>query len=288
MTSMAIRIMPSTAHRSEDQAAQRDDLTPLSAGTDVYKDDSLKTVKRRENVQQRSCRRCITSAMSATLLSVAILTGAAISAAWVPSSMLAEEELEISSINQLNSAADQVSKEVLAYLQAASSQAGVVSLLYGMSFETWTSSANNSLTTAATEQFLDKFGEGVWSLLRQSPSLSSVLVAQARDPALVNESADPACDTDVALLSGSYKANLNHKTTGVATDRSVDELKSDATDLAPPGKARMNNIVGNENLSNPLGFDSFKSFLDCSRWLGNGENLWPMQNLPGPQDVVHP
>jgi hypothetical protein len=211
---------------------------------------------------------------------------------------------------------------------------------------------------------MSEFGEGAWALLRQAPALSSVLLAQARDPSLINPD-DPSCDVDVVLLAATYKANLNNWTTGAGmtsperawqcatnfSDRLSEEacrikagqlglelggslvafagaynetgcfayasgpwqgtafygfagtggeVQSEAElthipassgtyrldtcladDAAPPGMARMNNILGDGDLLDPVGYKSLKFFRKCNAWLGQGEHLWGMQNLPG-------
>jgi hypothetical protein len=132
---------------------------------------------------------------------------------------------------------------------------------------------------SATTYYMDYFGVGTWSLLKQAPTLSSVLLAQARNP--VEVAPGQACDVDVVLISATYKANLNNQTTGTNWTGDVDALKLEATGEAPAGQARMNNVMGDDNLVDPLQFKSTKFFKDCDMWLGGGENLWSMQHLPG-------
>jgi hypothetical protein len=272
MKSMAIRIMPSAAHVEERVAGRRAGaLTGMrSAGSDMSKTSTLRW---REGVQQQPYRRCLTSATTAVMVSVAVLVASSVVAIWVPSATLADEELRRASEDQLLSSVEQVSKELLGYLQVASSQAAVVASMYNMSF--------TAAPAAAPQQYMEEFGPATWGLLRQKALLSSVLVAQARDPLLVNGSSDPSCDTDVALVSATYKANLNSRTTGTGLVVDETELALVDTDEAPAGKARMNIIRGAEDLSDPLAFKSLKFFKSCDQWLGGGENLWEMQNLPG-------
>jgi hypothetical protein len=167
---------------------------------------------------------------------------------------------------------EQVSKELLGYFQVASSHAEVVGTMYNMSFA--------AAPASAPMHFMDVFGAGTWSLLKQAPTLSSVLLAQARNESLLSSTVQP-CNTDVALVSATYKANLNYETTGTGWAGNITQLELEATDEAPAGQARMNLIMGGDNLADPLAFKSLKFFKDCSAWLGNGENLWRMQNLPG-------
>jgi len=265
--SLAIRIMPSTAATGVQFAASHQ--PSASAPSACYKEGTLRW---QQGAKNHRARRCLLSAMTAVLVSVAVLVVSGITAVWVPSAVMANDELVKASKDQLLSSAEQISKELLGYLQVASSQAQVVGSMYNMSFAVSPDSA--------PAYFLDNFGQGTWSLLKQSPTLSSVLLAQKRDPdSLRSETQD--CNTDVVLIAATYKANLNRNTTGTGWTGNENELKLEASDEAPAGQARMNNIMGDLDIADPMRFNSTKFFKDCAAWLGNGENLWKMQNLPG-------
>jgi hypothetical protein len=62
------------------------------------------------------------------LVCVAMLVAMSITAVWVPSAVLADDELVQASKGQLASSVEQVSKELLGYFQVASSHAEVVGL----------------------------------------------------------------------------------------------------------------------------------------------------------------
>ncbi|CAK0880939.1 unnamed protein product [Prorocentrum cordatum] len=225
-----------------------------------------------EGVRQHRAQRCLLSVYVSVLVCVALLVAMSITAVWVPSAVLANDELAQASEGQLLSSVEQVSKELLGYFQVASSQAEVIGNMYNMSFA--------AAPAAAPRFFIDTFGAGAWSLLNQAPSLQSVLLAQARDDLLLN-STSQACNTDVALLSATYKANLNYETTGTGWTGNESLLKLEASDEAPAGQARMNLIWGDDNLADPLKFNGTLFFKNCDAWLGGGESLWSMQNLPG-------
>merc|ERR1719284_489983 len=214
-----------------------------------------------EGAKQQRAKRCLMSVYVSVLVCVATLVAVSITAVWVPSAMLANDELVTAGKGQLLSSVEQVSKELLGYFQVASSHADVIGTMYNMSFA--------AAPASAPKYFMDGFGAGAWSLLKQ-----------ARNESLLSSTAQP-CNTDVALLSATYKANLNYETTGTDWDGNVTALELEATDEAPAGKARMNLIMGDGDIADPLKFRSTMFFKDCSAWLGGGENLWRMQNLPG-------
>mmetsp|Transcript_55583 Transcript_55583/g.154799 ORF Transcript_55583/g.154799 Transcript_55583/m.154799 type:complete len:1117 (-) Transcript_55583:152-3502(-) len=465
MKSLAIRIMPSHAARSEapsDGSGSVDsEACAVVTRREQCEDDvravpstasKVSTMQWREGKRRHPFRRCCYSTSAVTCRLVAVLVAVAIGAVWAPSALLAKQELVSTSESQLASSVEQASKELLGYLQVASSHAEVFGRMYNISFA--------SAPEAAPAGFMGSFGDGAWALLKQAPALSSVLLAQARHPNLTNLD-DPGCDVDVALIAATYKANLNNWTTGAGmtspestrqcatnfSDRLSEEacriraeqlglnvtdplyafagnysetgcfayasgpwqgsafygfssaggevqseaelssinesskyrldtclevdvapsssqcvtsfsdrfgeqacrIKAEqlglerggqgfdfsdppdsetgcfayasgpwrglafygnasaggevqneaeltnippgtsmyridtclAHDAAPPGMARMNNVIGDGDLLDPLGYESLKFFKNCSAWLGQGENLWSMQNLPG-------
>jgi len=263
--SLAMRIMPSTA-------ASRAQAT--TSHQTVYRDACSKeaTMRWQEGAREHRAKRCLMSVYVSVLVCVAMLVAVSITAVWVPSAVLADDELVQASRGQLISSVEQVSKELLGYFQVASSHAEVLGTMYNMSYA--------AAPASAPVFFMDTFGAGAWSLLKQAPTLSSVLLAQARNESLLSSPSQP-CNTDVALLSATYKANLNYETTGTDWDGILTELELEATDEAPAGQSRMNRIMGDDNLEDPLAFKSLLFFKSCSAWLGGGENLWRMQNLPG-------
>mmetsp|Transcript_53970 Transcript_53970/g.123394 ORF Transcript_53970/g.123394 Transcript_53970/m.123394 type:complete len:1031 (-) Transcript_53970:429-3521(-) len=369
MKSLAIRIMPSHAARSEapsDGSGSVDsEACAVVTRREQCEDDvravpstasKVSTMQWREGKRRHPFRRCCYSTSAVTCRLVAVLVAVAIGAVWAPSALLAKQELVSTSESQLASSVEQASKELLGYLQVASSHAEVFGRMYNISFA--------SAPEAAPAGFMGSFGDGAWALLKQAPALSSVLLAQARHPNLTNLD-DPGCDVDVALIAATYKANLNNWTTGAGmtspestrqcatnfSDRLSEEacrIRAEqlglnvtdplyafagnysetgcfayasgpwqgsafygfssaggevqneaeltnippgtsmyridtclAHDAAPPGMARMNNVIGDGDLLDPLGYESLKFFKNCSAWLGQGENLWSMQNLPG-------
>jgi len=265
LESLAIRIMPSTAASGAQATA-----THRSVCRDACSKEA--TMRWQEGVRQHRAQRCLLSVYVSVLVCVALLVAMSITAVWVPSAVLANDELAQASEGQLLSSVEQVSKELLGYFQVASSQAEVIGNMYNMSFA--------AAPAAAPRYFMDTFGTGAWSLLYQAPSLQSVLLAQARDDLLLNSTSE-ACNTDVALLSATYKANLNYETTGTGWAGNESLLKLEATDEAPAGQARMNLIWGDDYLADPLKFNGTEFFKNCDAWLGGGESLWRMQNLPG-------
>jgi len=216
MKSLAIRIMPSHAADSEVMSKASSVASEACAvATRMEPEDHVQAVRStaskvstvhwREVKRRQPFRRCCYSTSAVTCRLVAVLVAVAIGAVWAPSSVLARRELVSASEAQLASSVEQVSKELLSYLQVASSHAEVFGHMYNMSFV--------MAPEAAPASFMSEFGEGAWALLRQAPALSSLLLAQARNPSLTNPD-DPSCDVDVVLLAATYKANLNNWTTG--------------------------------------------------------------------------
>merc|ERR1719262_2053969 len=272
--SMGIRFMPSIALEDELQVAERGESVARQTQSIRSLESSaskVSTMQWREGVERRPVRRCLLSAKFAVQVCVGVLVAASISAVWVPSALVADAELIAASEEQLTSGAEQVSKELLGHFQIASSNAKIVSLMYGMSFP--------DAPAEAPEAWLNEYGAGSWSLLKQAPMLSHVLIAQAREQSLVNAE-DPACDVDVALMSATYMANFNHKTTGTGlTVTDMDAFVGNASDVAPAGKARVNYVLGDSDLSNPTGFKSTFAFVDCNTSVGGGEFLWRSNGL---------
>ncbi|KAJ9471735.1 putative MAP protein kinase [Diplonema papillatum] len=194
----------------------------------------------------------------------------AIAALWLSSAIMAIESLTTAREDQLASAAQQVSIEVLTYFQHGSNFASTMASMYNLS------AVRNNV--APVSQLYDDYSNPLHILLRETPTISSVQGFTQRDPDRVAASppADQVCDLDGFVITKTIVVLMNATTTGNPVGCNSTNVWTDCTPAAVTAFFTEGGDSATPGYASTTPFATIPCFVTA-----NAASLWAGSNLPG-------